>query len=141
MDTFGVWGYLSRVPEEKNEENQKNDTMIMPCSIFLDLEGLTHQIFNLECAVLSRSVVSDSLRPCGLQPGRLLCPCGFSRLESWSGLPCPPPGDLPSPGVEPRSPLPACRQIILHFFFQTTAKIQWIIEKARVSEKHIFLLY
>ena len=24
--------------------------------------------------------------------------------EYWSGLPCPPPGDLPSPGIEPRSP-------------------------------------
>ena len=28
---------------------------------------------------------------------------GFSRQESWSRLPCPPPGDLPSPGIEPRS--------------------------------------
>ena len=24
--------------------------------------------------------------------------------EYWSGLPCPPPGDLPDPGIEPRSP-------------------------------------
>ena len=24
--------------------------------------------------------------------------------EYWSGLPCPPPGDLPSPGIEPMSP-------------------------------------
>ena len=29
---------------------------------------------------------------------------GFSRQEYWSGLPCPPPGDLPDPGIEPRSP-------------------------------------
>ena len=29
---------------------------------------------------------------------------GFSRPEYWSGLPCPPPGDLPNPGIEPRSP-------------------------------------
>ena len=29
---------------------------------------------------------------------------GFSRLEYWSGLPCSPPGDLPNPGTEPRSP-------------------------------------
>ena len=28
---------------------------------------------------------------------------GFSRQEYWSGLPCPPPGDLPNPGIEPRS--------------------------------------
>jgi len=28
---------------------------------------------------------------------------GFSRQEYWSGLPCPPPGDLPNPGIKPRS--------------------------------------
>ena len=27
----------------------------------------------------------------------------FSRQEYWSGLPCPPPGDLPIPGIEPSS--------------------------------------
>ena len=30
-------------------------------------------------------------------------PMGFSRQEYWSGLPYPPPGDLPNPGTEPRS--------------------------------------
>ena len=29
---------------------------------------------------------------------------GFSRQECWSGLPFPSPGDLPNPGIEPRSP-------------------------------------
>ena len=29
---------------------------------------------------------------------------GFSRQKYWSGLPLPPPGDLPNPGIEPRSP-------------------------------------
>ena len=28
---------------------------------------------------------------------------GFSRQEYWSGLPCPPSGDLPNPGTEPVS--------------------------------------
>ena len=28
----------------------------------------------------------------------------FSRQEYWSGLPSPPPGDLPDPGVKPGSP-------------------------------------
>ena len=41
----------------------------------------------------SRSVVSDSLQS-----------MGFSRLEHWSGQPFPSPGDLPNPGIEPRSP-------------------------------------
>ena len=29
---------------------------------------------------------------------------GLSRQEYWSGLPVPPPGDLPDPGIEPESP-------------------------------------
>ena len=29
---------------------------------------------------------------------------GFSRQEYWSALPFPSPGDLPDPGIEPRSP-------------------------------------
>ena len=29
---------------------------------------------------------------------------GFSRQEYWGGLPRPPPGDLPNPEIEPRSP-------------------------------------
>ena len=28
---------------------------------------------------------------------------GFPRQEYWSGLPCPSPGDLPNPGIEPVS--------------------------------------
>ena len=35
---------------------------------------------------------------------RLFCPWGFSRQEYWTGFPCPPPGDLPNPGTEPRTP-------------------------------------
>ena len=30
---------------------------------------------------------------------------GFPRQEYWSGLPFPPPGDLPDPGIEPESPV------------------------------------
>ena len=29
---------------------------------------------------------------------------GFSRQEYWSGLPCPPPRNLPNPRIEPVSP-------------------------------------
>ena len=28
---------------------------------------------------------------------------GFPRQEYWSGLPCPPPGNLPNPGIKPTS--------------------------------------
>ena len=32
---------------------------------------------------------------------------GFSRQENWSGLPCPPTGDPPDPGIQSRSESPA----------------------------------
>ena len=53
--------------------------------------------------VLSSSVMSDSLQRYRLQPTRLLCPQGFSRQEYWRGLPCPPPGYIPNPGIKPTS--------------------------------------
>ena len=36
---------------------------------------------------------------------------GFSRQEYWSGLPCPPPGDLPDSGMEPLSPVTPALQV------------------------------
>ena len=50
----------------------------------------------------------------------------FSRQEYWSGLPCPSLGDLPDPGMEPRSPTlqadtlpsePRGRLILLYIYF------------------------
>ena len=35
----------------------------------------------------------------------------FSRKEYWSGLPCPPLGDLPMPGIEPRHPVAPALQV------------------------------
>ena len=56
------------------------------------------------CAVLSGSVMFNSLQLHGLQPTRLLCQWGFSRQEYWSGLPCPPTGDLGNPGIKLKFP-------------------------------------
>ena len=40
---------------------------------------------------------------------------GFSRQEYWSGLPCPPPGDLPTPGIQPKSHVSCIgRQVLYH---------------------------
>ena len=60
-----------------------------------------HQIVVCVCLCLVTPLCS-TLWPHGLQPARLLCPWGFSRQEYWGG--CPPPGDLPNPETEPRSP-------------------------------------
>ena len=48
------------------------------------------------CAPEVASVMSNSLQPYGLY--RLSM--GFSRQEYWSGLPYPPPGDVPDPGIK-----------------------------------------
>ena len=51
-------------------------------------------------AVLSHPVVSDSatLWTVACQTSLSM---GFSWQEYWSGLPFPPPGDLPDPGIQP----------------------------------------
>ena len=41
-------------------------------------------------------------------------PMGFSRQEYQSGLPCPSPGDLPDPGIEPGSPAWQVDSLSLH---------------------------
>ena len=43
---------------------------------------------------------------------------GFSRQEYWSGLPCPPPGDLSDPGIESASLTPPA---LAGSFFTTSA--------------------
>ena len=43
---------------------------------------------------------------------------GLPRQEYWSGLPCPPPGDLPNPGIELMSPVSSA---LADGFFTTTA--------------------
>ena len=53
--------------------------------------------------VLSRSVMPVSATPWTVARQAPLS-MGFSRQEYWSGLPFSSPGDLPDPGIEPRSP-------------------------------------
>ena len=43
---------------------------------------------------------------------------GFSRQEYWRGLPCPLPGDLPDPGIEPT---PLMSPALAGGFFTTSA--------------------
>ena len=64
----------------------------------------TSKTFLFVCVCVNHSVVSSSVTPC--DPVALQAPpcMEFSRQEYWSGLPCPSPGDLPNPGIEPRSP-------------------------------------
>ena len=105
------WSYYRKQFLKKKKNNLKRklayDPLIPLLGIYLKkaktwIQKVTYTPVFM--CMLSPSVVSNSLWSHGLQPARLLCPWGFSRQESWSGLPCPPPGDLPNPGLEPRSP-------------------------------------
>ena len=57
---------------------------------------------------------------------RALLPVGFSRQEYWRGLPFPPPGDLPDPGIEPES-------------LKSPALAGWFLTTSATSEAHVCL--
>ena len=57
--------------------------------------------------ILSQS--GPTLPPPGLSPARRLCPWGFPGKNSGGGLPFPPPGDLPGPGIKSTPPALAGR--------------------------------
>ena len=52
----------------------------------------------VKAAVLSKLFATAWTVSCQAPPSM-----GFSRQEYWGGLPCPSPGDLPNPGIEPGS--------------------------------------
>ena len=55
---------------------------------------------------------------------------GFSRQEHWSGLPCPPPGDLPDLGIEPASPASLA---LADGFFTTSATWEALLTSSLVE--------
>ena len=56
------------------------------------------------CVHVVPSVVSNSATPWTVARQAPLS-MGFSKEEHWSGLPFPPPGELPDPGIRPTSAL------------------------------------
>ena len=73
------------------------------CIKFLNSKNKKNHKCPDESESISHSVMSDSetLWTVACQAPLSM---GFSRQEYWSGLPFPPPGDLPNPGVKPMSP-------------------------------------
>ena len=61
------------------------------------------------CASSVASVVSHSLRPMDCSPLDSTAH-GILQAKIWSGLPCLLPGDLPSPGIKPVSPVSTALQ-------------------------------
>ena len=72
---------------------------ILPAGLF----SYSHFWISYNESMCAFSVMSSCLRsPWTTAHQAPLC-VGFSRQEYWSGLPFPPPGDLPDPGTEPES--------------------------------------
>ena len=63
---------------------------------------------------------------------------GFSRQEYWSGLPCPPPGDLPDPGLEPISLISPA--LAGGFTARTTWEAQMKMTKSSDADINVFIL-
>ena len=66
--------------------------------------------------VVRCSVVSNSSATAWTAAHQAPLSMGFPRQEYWSGLPFPPPRDLPDPGIEPAPPVVSYtgRQILYH---------------------------
>ena len=67
----------------------------------IDTKGTFHAKMEVEVKLLSRVWLFVNLWTVARQTPLFM---GFSIQEYWSGLPRPPPGDLPDPGIEPKSP-------------------------------------
>ena len=59
-------------------------------------------MLNVLCLVIQSCLTLYDPMGCSLQGSSVHG--GFSRQEWWSGLPCPPPEDLPNPEIKPKSP-------------------------------------
>ena len=67
----------------------------------------------LMCACSVTSIVSNSATAWTVACQDSLS-MGYSQQEYWNGLPCPPPGDLPNPGIKPESPVFPALQVFLY---------------------------
>ena len=84
------------------------------------------------------SMRANSLQLCltlGYSESQAPLSMGFSRQESWSGSPCPPPGDLPDPGIKPTSLMSLA---LVGRFFTTSAT--WKVQSYRMTKQSISLL-
>ena len=80
--------------------------------------------------------MSDSVRPQGLLPARLLCPWDFPGQEYWIGLPFPTPEALLHLGIEPSSLVYAA--MAGRFFTTEPPLSHWSWEAQLQSYSHPF---
>ena len=118
---FWVLFFLKRVSKlSKSQAPTKPGLALTPESHYYfvatsDKSMLTHLLYNLKrLCMLSRF---SQVRFCDPVDCSLPVPLstGFSQQENWSRLPCPPPEDLPDPGIEPTSPALQAEFLLLSY--------------------------
>ena len=108
---FLILFYPSHPPSSKCHKKTCLNFLRVYSWSFWKMPSLFFFFFFFKClCVFNHSVVSDSFRPYGLQPARLLCPWDSSWREYWSGLPCP-------------SPFLKCSWLAVLCYFQVYGKV------------------
>ena len=116
LSTWGPWAHSPRTPGAQGWMMLTPWQHLQPC----------HQPIRELCTSPSRALWPPRPRCCMRGSGAWLfamlwtiahqapLSMGLSQQEYWSGFPCPPPGDLPGPGIEPWG---SCigRQILYHW--------------------------
>ena len=68
------------------------------------LNGKAQSFHPSDCSSVAQSCLTDCFVTPWTVARQAPLSMGFPRQDYWSGLPCPPPGHLPDPGMEPESP-------------------------------------
>ena len=98
----------SQITMEKFQQRQFKSIRKLYKHVWIEVWGSLTVFMPPQKSYVHACVHAQSLRPCPtLWTTALQAPLsmGVSRQEYWSGLPCPPPGDLPDPGTEHTSPV------------------------------------
>ena len=101
--------HLKKLGQDQGQNKVLNLWLLRCCGMRLPVLGLPYHYFTLSSLVheYMLSLFSHVRLFVTLWTVAHQAPLsmGFSRQEYWSGLPCPPPGDLSDPGIEPESPV------------------------------------
>ena len=100
--------------------HSRSDWLSSRMSLLHHMEGMPKYLPEHAC-ILSHFSRVPLFVTLWTDPARFLCLRGLSRQEHWSGLPCPPPGDLPDQGGNPHFlQLLHCRWILYYWATKET---------------------
>ena len=107
VDTEGIPPYWNMLPEKEQNRLNQEQLSIERCEPVVTSQ-FTKETYSREqrlhaCCMLSHFSHVRLFATLWTVAHQALLSMGFSRQEYWSGLLCPPPGDLPHSGIESAS--------------------------------------